>query len=508
MHGRSRIIGPVFAVALIAVLPLLLGRVAPPRGAHAAETPPKVANPHGDYKEDCSLCHSAKGWKPVRIGKKFDHERFLPLSGAHAAVACMQCHKGLDFAMAPTACVDCHADVHNGELGSDCARCHGTRSFVDRNDHIRLHRVTRFPLSGAHATVDCEMCHRLAAPGDLTYVNTATDCASCHMEDYQATKEPDHATAGFPTDCAACHDDVAWSRARFDHASTAFPLTGAHVPLPCDRCHVGGVYTGLSPECVSCHQGDYDGTNDPPHAASGFSTSCTQCHNTSNWGDANFNHANTAFPLTGAHVPLACNACHASGVYAGLPSACVSCHQADYDGTSEPAHAAAGFSTECTQCHNTSRWGDANFNHAGTAFPLTGAHVPLACSSCHAGGVYAGLPSSCVSCHQGDYNATTDPAHAAAGFPTDCTQCHNTTRWGGAQFDHNTFFPIYSGRHAGTWNTCGDCHTNAANYADFSCLGCHPHSDRTETDGHHAGMNGYSYTSAACYNCHPRGTKE
>jgi hypothetical protein len=186
----------------------------------------------------------------------------------------------------------------------------------------------------------------------------------------------------------------------------------------------------------------------------------------------------------------------------------VSCHQSDYDGTNDPAHAAAGFSTTCTQCHNTSRWDDAFFNHSGTAFPLTGAHVPLACSECHGGGVYSGLPAECVSCHQSDYDGTNDPAHAAAGFSTTCTQCHNTSRWDGARFDHTSFFPIYSGRHAGRWDACGDCHPNAASYADFSCLGCHPHSDQNETDGHHEGENGYAYNSAACYSCHPRGTAE
>jgi hypothetical protein len=122
-------------MAVAALLPSLLGQVVNgPVVARAADQAPKVANPHGDYREDCSLCHRASGWKPARISKKFDHDKFLPLGGAHASVDCMQCHKSLDFGGVSTACVDCHADVHNGELGTDCSRCHGTRSFVDRND--------------------------------------------------------------------------------------------------------------------------------------------------------------------------------------------------------------------------------------------------------------------------------------------------------------------------------------------------------------------------------------
>lgn len=543
--------------------------------AGPADAQKKVENPHGKFKEDCSLCHSATGWKPAKISKKFDHEKYgIPLKGAHASVACMQCHNSLDFSTASAACIDCHADVHNNELGTDCSRCHGMRSFVDRNDQIRMHRLTRFPLAGAHETLDCEMCHRLQAPGSLSWVNTSTDCASCHMNDYNATTDPNHASSGFSTECAACHNEVSWNHTNFDHSQTGFPLTGAHRALSCDRCHVGGVFTGLSPACYSCHQQDYEGANNPDH--SGFSTDCQTCHSTKGWEGANFDHSRTNFPLTGAHRTVACTECHASGVYSGLATACVSCHQQDYNGTTDPNHAQAGFSTDCTVCHTTTRWDGATFNHSQTAFPLTGAHngapcagchasgvyaglptdcyschqqdyqtannpdhggfptdcagchgtaswsgadfnhsltafpltgahTTVACTNCHAGGVYSGLPTACVSCHQQDYNGTSNPNHAAANFTTDCTTCHNTTRWQGATFNHDQWFPIYTGKHSGKWQTCDDCHNNASNYAVFDCLSCHPHDNKTDTDNKHRGRNGYSYESNACYNCHPNG---
>ncbi len=403
--------------------------------AQAATPSQEIANPHGDYKEDCSLCHRSDGWKPARISAKFDHEKFgVPLKGAHASIKCTQCHTNLDFSMASTACVDCHADVHNGELGTDCARCHGTRSFIDRNDQVRLHRMTRFPLAGAHLTLDCEMCHRLTSPDALTWVNTPTDCQSCHMNDYNATTNPNHVASGFSTDCAMCHNEQAWQRVRFDHAATRFPLTGAHTTVACERCHVGGVFSGTPTACVACHQSDYDGTTDPPHAGAGFPTTCADCHTTRGWDGANFNHANTGFPLTGAHTTVACERCHVGGVYTGTPTACVSCHQADYDGT-------------------------------------------------------------------------TNPNHAAASFPTSCVDCHNTRGWDGANFDHSQWFPLTTGVHRDKWRACSDCHTNAASYADFSCLGCHPHSDQTKTNQDHQGENGYAYNSQACYSCHPQGRK-
>jgi hypothetical protein len=128
------------------------------------------------------------------------------------------------------------------------------------------------------------------------------------------------------------------------------------------------------------------------------------------------------------------------------------------------------------------------------------------CASCHGDGVYKGKSTDCYSCHKANYDATNNPAHTAAGFATTCATCHNTTSWAGATFDHDTpYFPIYSGTHAGRWSACTDCHPVASNYASFTCLSCHPHSDKAQTDGNHTGVSGYVYDSNHCYSCHPRG---
>lgn len=323
--------------------------------------PRPVTNPHGKYKEDCALCHGAKGWKPVQISPKFDHaaRSGFALDGAHAGADCRSCHVTLDFQQSATQCASCHEDVHRGEMGADCARCHTARSFVDRGAMTRQHQLTAFPLTGGHAGLDCETCHRSAAPGHLQFVGTRAECAGCHRADYDATTNPAHAASRFPLDCASCHVPTSWNRAKFDHALTRFPLTGAHRSAACAACHGDGVYRGKATDCVSCHQGDYDRTSDPPHAAS--------------------------------------------------------------------------------------------------------------------------------------------------SFPTACASCHSTTNWSGATFDHDRFFPIHSGAHQGRWSACSDCHTNNTNYAVFTCLSCHPHSNQNETDGHHQGRSGYRYESNACYSCHPRG---
>ena len=94
---------------------------------------------------------------------------------------------------------------------------------------------------------------------------------------------------------------------------------------------------GLSTACVSCHLTDFNGTTNPNHPAAGFSQDCSVCHSTTNWQGATFNHNNTPFPLTGAHINVSpCAQCHKNNVFAGLSTACVSCHLTDFNGTTNP----------------------------------------------------------------------------------------------------------------------------------------------------------------------------
>ena len=396
-----------------------------------------ITNPHGKYSEPCANCHTSSSWKIARMSAKFDHAKYgFALQGAHASAACTACHRSLDFSAAQTRCASCHADVHKGEMGDDCARCHGARSFVDRGPMLRLHQMTEFPLSGGHAAIACEACHRGTSAGQRQFAGTQAECRACHLAQYQATRSPDHAAGGFPLTCQQCHSSVQWSPARFNHDAIGFPLRGAHRAVACGECHANGRYAGTPRECIACHQSDYDGAT-PPHASAGF-----------------------------------------------VPSLCASCHGFD-------------------------RWSPSTFDHGRTSFPLTGAHVTVSCTTCHSDGVFDGMPTACISCHQSDYdNAPTN--HAAAGFtPGACATCHSTSTWANATFNHDAaWFPIYSGKHRNTWSACTTCHTNASNYAVFTCLSCHPHDDANATANKHSEVRNYRYDSASCYSCHPRGTHD
>jgi hypothetical protein len=296
------------------------------------------------------------------------------------------------------------------------------------------------------------------------------------------------------------------------HSRNRFPLLAAHARLACGDCHRDQrpyEYATTPAECGNCHLETYLQTTDPNHVDAGFSRRCEDCHlvTASTWRGPRFSHPDR-FPLEGGHARLACARCHTGGSYAGTSSACVSCHETDYMGTSSPSHSVAGFPTRCETCHNTRSWRPATFGHGQTRFPLTGAHARVDCARCHEGGRYQGTPTDCYACHQANYDSTTDPNHRSSGFPRQCEACHSTNAWRPASFDHGRYFPIYSGSHRGKWRDCSDCHTNPGNFRSFSCTSCHAHSNRAEVDDDHDEVSGYVYQSAACYRCHPSGRED
>ncbi|UCF66430.1 MAG: hypothetical protein JSV80_11605, partial [Acidobacteriota bacterium] len=454
----------------------------------AAEENERKKSPHGKIEDDCSLCHSNEGWIPARVSEDFNHERFFALDGAHVQTNCRACHTSLVFSSAEQDCSSCHQDVHQAEMGTDCSRCHSTQSFIDHSEMLRNHVITRFPLTGSHAALDCDACHNREGSGAMEFVNVPTECVACHLDDYLRAREPDHEGLGFPKDCSECHSSTEWSSSHligsdFDHDRTGFPLTGAHRVVDCAACHVGGVFAGTDSDCISCHRTDFEATTEPDHLASGFDTNCSLCHTTTSWRGENFDHSTTAFPLTGSHQAVDCTACHGDGVFEGKSTECVSCHRTDYDGTADPPHAAAGFGTDCTSCHTTATWFGEGFDHNTTDFPLTGAHSGVTCEACHADAVFDGKPTDCYSCHQTDYENTTDPNHIAAGYGTNCEACHDTTTWFGATFDHNaTDFPL-TGAHAAA--ECNACHSDGVyDGKPTDCYSCHQTNYEATTNPH------------------------
>src|SRR6266403_137131 len=280
-------------------------------------------SPHGALAIPCENCHTATGWRPIRAVPEFDHNKTrYPLRGMHEKVECTQCHVKPIFTDVGKNCQDCHADIHQRKMGTDCAQCHSVLGWNNAVQQVKDHQ-NRFPLFGAHAAVQCEDCHRGAAVGQFQGLSTA--CASCHLQDFQKTTNPNHVSAKFATTCDTCHSFDNWLGAKFDHSTTGFLLTNGHANVACASCHVNNNYTlTITPnDCGNsgCHLTRWQQTTTPVHSTSGpafAATNCATCHTTKGWDSASFDHSTTGFALTGTHAspsPTPCASCHVSNNY-------------------------------------------------------------------------------------------------------------------------------------------------------------------------------------------------
>jgi hypothetical protein len=365
----------------------------------------------------------------------------FPLIGGHANLDCGACHRGahpFEYANTTTDCGTCHAQTYDRTTSPNhkqvnfsrrCEECHSALARTWQG--VDFQHPASFPLVGVHRTLPCASCHSRG------YSGAQVECYTCHEADYKRTTNPNHVAGGFSTKCDSCHSGDAWHPAAFDHSRARFQLTGAHAKVTCDRCHPGGRYTGTPRDCYSCHSADYSGTTNPNHVAGGFARTCQDCHTTDAWKPATFDHNRSRFPLTGAHRNVTCDRCHPGGRYTGTPRDCYSCHAGDYNGTSNPNHAAAHFPTSCQDCHTTQAWKPAQFDHDGSYFPIySGTHrgVWSTCGDCHVN------PSDyhafeCILCHAHSDKARVDSAHQEVGGyryqSSACYSCHPRGAAGG-----------------------------------------------------------------------------
>ncbi|HUJ28951.1 MAG TPA: hypothetical protein VLW85_23180 [Myxococcales bacterium] len=456
-------------------------------------------DPHeGRFGIDCTRCHVEDSWKQIKgaSGERAFHDKTrYPLRGAHATVACKDCHgpgqahkkavyKGLAF----DRCTSCHADAHEGQLAQNaCDRCHDENGFRPARFEVADHAKTKYPLQGAHMAVACLLCHKQgkAVKGLVAFHPNAARCESCHADP--------HAGQFAKKACADCHEVATFHRPKFDHdRDSRFALTGAHRNAQCASCHVNGRYKPVDTACAACHADVHAGQFGVP-------ADCTRCHETASFRQVKFVHAPpfTSFALAGRHAPVACDKCHAAAAlaggrtarrYKGSPVACEACH-ADY-------HRGA-FGAKCAPCHTPDAWGKVAFDHlARTGWPLEGRHADTACSNCHIGlDLKSKLPKRCAACHE--------DVHAGE-FGARCEGCHDARGWQ-SRFDanahRNTGFPL-SGRHA--FIPCEECHLDTRDRsfsrASVSCAQCHEgdYARTASTAINHAAAG----FSKQCTDCH------
>ncbi|MBS1111705.1 MAG: hypothetical protein H6Q88_3697, partial [Anaeromyxobacteraceae bacterium] len=174
--------------------------------------------------QNCTKCHPA--------GKQFSVEK------------CLECHKEL------RASIEAGKGFHGKSSEKKCEACHHEhhgKAFPlvdwgaggrDSFDHAR----SGWKLEGKHAKAKCDACHdarRITDPlvnevltkGRKSLLGQPSTCAGCHFDEHRAQ---------LGNECQKCHDPAAWKPANkgFDHARTKYPLAGAHVKVPCAKCHV------------------------------------------------------------------------------------------------------------------------------------------------------------------------------------------------------------------------------------------------------------------------------
>lgn len=316
-----------------------------------------------------------------------------------------------------------------------CDACHTTAGWSPTKSAMDFDHGedTEFPLTGKHAGVACASCHL-----DLIFSEPKiSGCTGCHVDVHRGR---------LSDDCSSCHNSILFADVPGleIHSKTSFPLTGSHLQVSCESCHLSdqeGAYTSQQTECYSCHASAYADAQPVDHVAAGFPTECQECHNTLAWAySVVFDHVGLSggFALLGRHSQVRCSSCHTFGTGEPIfnpssPDDCIACHQTDY----EREHGGSGFPTTCASCHTNDSWEGATFE---------------------------------------DHDAVA--------------------------------FPIFSGAHRGTWASCQTCHTTPGNYSAFTCLVCHEHNQSSMDAKHRGEAAGYVYESNACYSCHPRGRGE
>jgi hypothetical protein len=432
--------------------------------AQAGAQPVGGVASHAETGGHCSACHTAI-WESEVMSDR-----------------CLACHKDL-----LTSADNFHAVMLAQSQTWSCQECHtehnGAQAALTIFDMQRFpHEASGYSLAGHQTTANganftCADCH-----GERITAMDLARCTTCHQE-IDPVSMADHLVA-FGGECLACHDGIDTYGKAFDHNLQAFPLQGKHATTDCVGCHTEArTPTDLKnapTDCFSCH------AQDDPHGGR-FGQDCAQCHTPEAWENATFDHSLAAFSLSGAHTDVACEACHVNGVFKGTPQDCFSCHQAD------DAHAGQ-FGQDCAQCHTPEGWENASFDHSLAAFPLTGAHLSVACTDCHTGGVYKGTPQECSACHA-------EPVYHQGLFGSDCAACHETASWSPALYNQAHTFPFNHG--ASGISSCRTCHPGSL--ATYDCYTCHEHNPaEIESKHREEGISNFQ----DCARCHPTGQKE
>ena len=153
------------------------------------------------FPQQCDVCHSTAAWTPAA----FNHNNTgFPLTGAHASVACANCHVNNNYTSLPTDCYGCHRTDYQGTTNpnhvsagfpTSCATCHTTANWLNATFNH-----TYFPMNHGGANGVCATCH--TNPNDYTVFQ----CTICHTK--SETDNKHRGVGGYvynSVNCYSCH---------------------------------------------------------------------------------------------------------------------------------------------------------------------------------------------------------------------------------------------------------------------------------------------------------------
>ncbi|MFZ4402265.1 MAG: hypothetical protein ACOYO1_19695 [Bacteroidales bacterium] len=303
----------------------------------------------------CDKCHTPASWLVNNITEIHQQTRF-PLLGVHTMTECQKCHQSESlhrYDVKGVECISCHRANYmsttspnhsSSNISTDCSQCHNIYAYSWTGAGFNHNG---FPLTLGHSNVECSKCHL-----NNKFINTSTECYSCHKGDYNSTTQPVHTGGCFSTNCTLCHTtNPGWKPVTFVHDNN-FPLTLGHNNVQCSKCHVSS-NCNISSECYSCHKNDYNATTNPVHTSGCYSKDCLKCHTTNpSWKPSSFQHQNY-FPInSGKHSGFTCNQCHTNP--ANCTYSCIDCHDHSQSSMNSKHNGVSGYSwvsSKCYFCH-------------------------------------------------------------------------------------------------------------------------------------------------------------
>ncbi len=347
---------------------------------------------------DCNLCHTTANWNSTTLPSGH-----MPNPGNQA---CATCHTA-----APTnyKTLASNTILHTG-ITKACITCHGAPNATPPVYYLNFtpKSAVLTPVHIPTSTTACEACHAAtnftafsgttmsSAKHTSMFAVIGSTCNACHNKVTPAlsfygvtnlqTRPGDHSSGNKLTqDCASCHNTTSWGGGGQVRAvsakSTAATGTVGTVVTAAAATNASAAaaatpalpHTGVTANCVSCHDGQLATGKGPKHIAS--DNQCQNCHTTAAWLPARYDHR-------------------------GLTASCVSCHNGAVATGKPSRHIQTNL--DCTTCHGTLAW-----------LPVVYSHV--------------GVTATCQSCHNG-HNAEGKPLQHVASIQ-DCSQCHNVFSW-------------------------------------------------------------------------------